>query len=51
MNILTDLEQSKSFSDKDVIEGVNNLGLQFDKQVRNKVNNINLSNQERLEQC
>ena len=51
MNILIDLEQSKSFSDSEVIEGVCNLDIQFDKQViNNKVSNIEFSNQQKFEQ-
>ena len=42
MNILTDLEPS--------IDGVSNLGIQFDTQVTNKVSDIDLSNQQEFEQ-
>ena len=50
MNILIDLEQSKSFSDDEVMESVSNLDIQFDKQLKNKVRNIDLSNQQKFEQ-
>ena len=50
MNILIDLKPSESFSDNKVIEGVSNLDLQFDKQVTNKVSNIDLSIQQEFEQ-
>ena len=42
VNILIDLEPS--------IEGVSNLGIQFDTQVTNKVSDIDLSNQQEFEQ-
>ena len=54
MNILCDLQQSKIFSDIEVIDGVSNLHLQcksntkFDKPTR--VNNTNLSNHQKSEQ-
>ena len=50
VNILIDLEQSKSFSDDEVMESVSNLDIQFDKQLKNKVRNIDLSNQQKFEQ-
>ena len=50
MNILIDLEPSESFPDNEVIEGVNNLRIQFDKQVTNKVSDTDLSNQQESEQ-
>ena len=50
MNILIDLKPSESFSDNKVIEGISNLDLQFDKQVTNKVSNIDLSIQQEFEQ-
>ena len=49
MNILIDLESSESFSNNEVIEGVSNLDIQFDKQVTNKASNINLINQQEFE--
>ena len=42
MNILIDLEAS--------VEGVSNLSIRFDMQVTNKVNDIDLSNQQEFEQ-
>ena len=53
--ILIDLEQSKYFSDIEAIDDVSNLDLQynnntkFGKQETNKVNNIDLSNNQKLE--
>ena len=37
VNILTDLEQIKSFSSNAVIDGVNNLDLKFEEQGKNKI--------------
>ena len=42
MNILIDLEPS--------VEGVSNLGIQFDTQLTNKASDIDLSNQQEFEQ-
>ena len=50
MNILIDLEPSESFSDNELMEDVSNLDIQFDKQVTNKVSDIDLSNQQEFEQ-
>ena len=37
VNILTDLEQIKSFSSNAVSDGVNNLDLKFEEQGKNKI--------------
>ena len=37
VNILTNLEQIKSFSSNAVIDGVNNLDLKFEEQGKNKI--------------
>ena len=50
MNILIDLEPSESFSDNELMEDINNLDIQFDKQVTNKVSDVDLSNQQEFEQ-